>query len=133
MSDSDTPKKILVVDDESHILYVVSLKFRNAGFEVHTAADGEEGFDIAQQVKPDVIVTDYQMPFMTGLEMCIKLKQTPATADTPVLMLTARGFGLNQRDIEQTNIVGVLSKPFSPREVLNKIQEMIPANAAATT
>src|SRR4051812_2038647 len=117
-----TKKRILVVDDESHILHVVSLKLSNAGYDIVTAADGEEGYEVALQVSPDLIITDYQMPFMTGLELCQKLKVTAATANTPALMLTARGFSLTKQDLELTNIVGVLSKPFSPRDVLARVQ-----------
>lgn len=125
MSSDNDRKRILVVDDESHILNVLSLKLQNAGYEVITAADGEEGFEVALQIHPDLIISDLQMPFMTGLEMCAKLKQQPATANTPALMLTARGFSLTQTDLDQTNIVGVLSKPFSPRDVLAKVQELV--------
>jgi CheY-like chemotaxis protein len=122
---SESVKKILVVDDEAHILHVVSLKLRNAGFDVVTAGDGEEGLDIALQVIPDLIITDFQMPFMTGLELCQRLKTSPQTAEIPALMLTARGFSLTPGDLAATNIVGVLSKPFSPREVLAKVQELV--------
>lgn len=121
---------ILVVDDESHIVHVVSLKLRNAGYRVITAQDGEEGFEAAVNEQPDLIITDYQMPFMTGLELCEKLKAQAATAATPALMLTARGFSLTDEDITRTNIAGVLSKPFSPREVLARVQELIDAEAA---
>ncbi len=122
---SEKPMKILVVDDESHILHVVSLKLNNAGFEVITAQDGEEGFELALRERPDVVITDYQMPFMTGLQLCEKLKATEATADTPALLLTARGFGLNEADLANTNIAGVLTKPFSPREVLGRVHELV--------
>ena len=116
---------ILVVDDETHILHVVSLKLSNAGYEVVTAEDGEEGLEVALARKPDVVITDYQMPFMTGLELCVALKKHEATRSTPALMLTARGFSLASDAIGKTNIVGVLSKPFSPREVLTRVQEML--------
>ena len=123
-------KKILVIDDESHILHVVSLKLRNAGYEVVTAEDGEEGFEAALAHRPDLIISDYQMPFMTGLELCKKLKRHEATAATPALMLTARGFSLESEYLSQTNIAGVLSKPFSPREVLARVQELIGGGVA---
>lgn len=116
---------ILVVDDETHILHVVSLKLANAGYEVVTAEDGEEGFEAALQHSPNVIITDYQMPFMTGLELCTQLKQHEATKEIPALMLTARGFSIPADALEKTNIVGVLSKPFSPREVLGCVQELL--------
>jgi len=119
-----------VVDDEAHILHVLSLKLKNAGFEVLTAADGEEGYEVALDARPDVVITDYQMPFMTGLELCVKLRANPQTAHVPALLLTARGYSLTQRDLAATNIVGVLSKPFSPRDVLSKIDDMVNGLAA---
>jgi DNA-binding response OmpR family regulator len=116
---------ILVVDDETHILHVVTLKLQNAGYEIITAEDGEEGLVMALKHAPDLIITDYQMPFMTGLELCIKLKEHERTQDTPALMLTARGFTLDSAHTERTNIVSVLAKPFSPREILAKVKDLV--------
>ena len=130
MPSASNKKLILVVDDEAHILHVVSLKLRNAGFEVVTAADGEEAFDLAMQVHPDLVITDFQMPFMSGLELCERLKACAQTAEVPAIMLTARGFSLNETDLSRTNIAGVLSKPFSPREVLMRVQQLIYPAAA---
>lgn len=116
------PRSILVVDDEAHIVHVVSLKLRNAGFEVRTAADGEEAFELAMQRVPDMIITDLQMPYLDGLALCQRLKKTPQTALVPALMLTARGHALSQGDLETTNIRRVMSKPFSPREILEQVE-----------
>ena len=121
---------ILVVDDETHILHVVSLKLAKAGFDVITAEDGEEGLEAALGRRPDLIITDYQMPFMSGLELCMQLKQHESTRTTPALMLTARGFALASDVLEQTNILSVISKPFSPREVLARVCELV--GSAAT-
>jgi CheY-like chemotaxis protein len=115
---------ILVVDDETHILHIVSMKLRNAGYDVVTAEDGEEGWEKAVEHRPALIITDYQMPLLTGLELCQKLKTNDHTKDIPALMLTARGFSLNDQQLEGTNIVAVLSKPFSPRDVLQRVQAL---------
>lgn len=130
MSRQPDKKLILVVDDEAHILHVVSLKLRNAGFDVVTANDGEEALDLAMAVHPDLVITDFQMPFMSGLELCERMKATAATSDVPAIMLTARGFSLTDNDLSKTNIAGVLSKPFSPREVLTRVQQLIQPAAA---
>lgn len=114
-------KRILVVDDEAHITHVVSLKLRNAGYDVVTARDGEEGFELATQSPPDLIITDFHMPYMTGLEMCAKLRAQASTAKVPALLLTARGYALSAEDLKRTNILETLSKPFSPREVVEKV------------
>ena len=118
-------KLILVVDDESHILHVVSMKLTNAGYEVITAEDGEEAFDIAVEQQPDLVISDFQMPYMTGLELCTALKEHDTTCDTPALMLTARGFSIEGELLARTNIKGVVSKPFSPRDILSHVQELI--------
>jgi two-component system, OmpR family, alkaline phosphatase synthesis response regulator PhoP len=130
MNQQPNKKLILVVDDEAHILHVVSLKLRNAGFEVVTANDGEEALDLAMQCHPDLVITAFQMPFMSGLELCERMKATQATSDVPAIMLTARGFSLTDDDLSKTNIAGVLSKPFSPREVLMRVQQLIQPAAA---
>ena len=120
-----TPHTILCVDDESHILHVVSLKLRNAGFHVLTAEDGEEGLAMALEHLPDLVITDYQMPFLTGIELCMQLKQNASTHATPAIMLTARGFSLPPDEVRQTNIVAVMNKPFSPRDVLAQVQQLL--------
>lgn len=120
-----TPHRILVVDDEAHILQVLSLKLRNAGYEVITAVDGEEAFEYASKQNPDLVITDFQMPYMTGLELCRALAGQASTAKIPVLMLTARGHALEAEDLELGNIKDVLSKPFSPRAVVEQIQRLL--------
>ncbi len=122
---------ILIVDDEVHILHVLSLKLRNAGYHVLTAEDGEEAFDAARRLKPALVITDYQMPYVNGLELCVRLRNHEPTANIPCIMLTARGYSLAQEQMEQTNIVAVISKPFSPREILARTQELIGAGTSA--
>jgi len=118
-------KKILVADDETHILHVVSLKLRNAGFNVITARDGQEALELAQQEHPDLIITDYHMPQLSGLELCQRLKQDPGTRDIPAIMLTARGYHLEPHDTQESGILRMLSKPFSPRQLLTTVNEML--------
>jgi two-component system, OmpR family, alkaline phosphatase synthesis response regulator PhoP len=126
-------KTILVADDETHILNVVSLKLRNAGFRVLTAHDGQEALDVAMAERPDLLITDYHMPQLSGLELCRRLKQHPATQAIPKIMLTARGYHLEPQDTEQSGILRMLSKPFSPRHLLATVHEVLgvpPAVAA---
>src|SRR5437868_6335231 len=94
------PKKVLVADDESHILHVVSMKLRNAGYTVVTARDGREAYELAVSEHPDLIITDYHMPELSGIELCRKLKEQSATSGIPAIMLTARGYTLEQQDTE---------------------------------
>jgi two-component system alkaline phosphatase synthesis response regulator PhoP len=118
-------RKVLVADDEIHIVHVVAIKLRNNGFEVISAANGAEAFELACEEKPDIIVTDFQMPVMTGLQLVEKLRQCKQTKDTPVIMLTARGFAIEDGQKEDLQISELLSKPFSPKELLRSIEDIL--------
>ena len=109
--------RILVVDDETHILQVLSLKLRNSGFEVSTAVDGEDALRQAVENPPDLIITDIQMPYMNGIELCNALIENPSTQQIPVIVITARGHTLAASDTEIENVRDVISKPISPRGV----------------
>jgi two-component system alkaline phosphatase synthesis response regulator PhoP len=122
---------ILVCDDESHILHVVSLKLRNAGFEVMTAEDGAEGLEKARERKPDLLITDYQMPRMNGVELCTALRSEATLQDVPAIMLTARGFRLDPLEVRSARISEVISKPFSPREVLGRVRALLAGTSSA--
>ena len=122
-------KKVLVVDDEIHIVHVVTIKLRNNGYEVITAENGAEAFEKACQEKPDIVVSDCQMPVMTGLELVAKLRQCEQTKDIPVIMLTARSFAIEDEQKQQLQISECLSKPFSPKELLRSIEDVLYSSA----
>ena len=122
-------KKILIVDDEVHIVHVVAIKLRNNGYEVISAENGMSAFELAAAEKPDVIVTDYQMPGMSGLELVEKLRQCEQTKDIPVVMLTARSFAISDQQKETLRISDLVSKPFSPRELLRCIEDILYHNS----
>jgi two-component system, OmpR family, alkaline phosphatase synthesis response regulator PhoP len=121
----ENKKKVLVVDDEVHILHVISLKLRNAGYDVLTAPDGQVALELAQVELPDLLITDYQMPHLSGLELCQRLRQIPATRDIPALMLTARGFTLDRAAMASAGVRLCLHKPFGPREVLQIVNDLL--------
>ena len=118
-------KKVMVVDDEIHIVHVVTIKLRNNGYDVISAENGADALLLAQSERPDVIVTDYQMPLMDGLEFVEKLRQDDRTKEIPVIMLTARSFAITPEKQEQLKISDCLSKPFSPRELLNNVEDIL--------
>lgn len=118
-------KKVLVVDDEVHIVHVVAIKLRNNGYEVLSADNGAEAFELACNERPDIIVTDFQMPVMSGLELVEKLRQRQGTKDIPVIMLTARSFAIPEEQQENLRISSCLSKPFSPKELLGNIEDVL--------
>jgi len=118
-------KKVLVADDEIHIVHVVAIKLRNSGYEVISAENGAEAFELACSEKPDIIVTDLQMPVMTGMELVEKLRQDEATKGIPVIMLTARDFTVEVEREKDLQISEFLSKPFSPKELLRSIEDIL--------
>ncbi len=122
-------KKVLVVDDEIHIIHVVAIKLRNNGYEVVSAENGAEAYELVLSENPDIIVTDFQMPIMTGLELVQKLRQNDQTKDVPVIMLTARGFAIEDEQKQDLRISEFLSKPFSPKELLRSIEDILYQNA----
>jgi two-component system, OmpR family, alkaline phosphatase synthesis response regulator PhoP len=126
---STNKKKLLVADDEIHIVQVVAMKFRNNGFDVTTAENGAECLKLACSDKPDVIITDFQMPTMTGLEMICELRKHEDMVDVPVIMLTARGFAIDEEERQRLNVSKCISKPFSPKELLGEVEEVLSQNA----
>ena len=118
-------KKVLVVDDEIHIVHVVTIKLRNNGYDVISAENGADALLLAQSESPDVIITDYQMPMMDGLEFVEKLRLNDRTKKIPVIMLTARSFAITPEKQQQLQISDCLSKPFSPRELLNNVEDIL--------
>jgi DNA-binding response OmpR family regulator len=124
--------KILIVDDEAYLTSIVTMKLNAAGYCTVCAADGEEGFKLAVAEKPDLIITDYQMPILSGLEMSIQLRHHPGTATIPVLLLTARGHRIDETQLAQTSVRHIVNKPFSSRDLLDKVRETLAPQAKAS-
>jgi two-component system phosphate regulon response regulator PhoB len=123
--------RLIIVDDEPYVTTTLAARFRKEGFEVRIANNGEEALGLALSSPPDVLITDYQMPVLSGYEMSVKLKADPRTAQLPVVMLTARGHHLSSEQLLMTNIKMVYSKPFSARELVAKVTEILAAEPAA--
>lgn len=118
-------KTVLVVDDEAHILRVVSYKLRGAGYCVLEAGNGEDAWQILQTSDVDLVLTDQQMPLMTGLELVETMRTLERTARVPVLMLTARGFRLEKDELARADVLALIAKPFSPRLLLGHVEAAI--------
>lgn len=121
---------VLVVDDEMHIRQVVSMKLRAAGIETQSACQGVEAMDIARARTPTLVVTDFQMPGMDGLQLATTLASEAATQRVPVILLTARGHRVSPSELGATNIQLVMDKPFSPRQLLESVRELLNASDA---
>lgn len=125
-----TQPTILIADDEDVITFMLSSKLSNLGAKVIAARNGEEAFTLAMQHQPLVVLTDYEMPRMTGLEFAKKLRATPELAEVPVIMLTARGHRVPPGEMSKTNIQNLVSKPFSAKELASLMQEHLAAELA---
>ena len=126
-----TGKKVLIADDEIHIIHVVAIKLRNNGYEVIAANNGAEAYELACSEHPDIVVTDYQMPFVTGIELIEKLRKNEATMHIPTILLTARSFAITQEMRDSLGVQECLSKPFSPKELLKTIEDILYQRAVA--
>ena len=113
---------ILIVDDERHITSIMRRRLEEAGFSVVEARDGVEALELAPQVCPDVIVTDLQMPRISGLELAVALRHVEQTQKTPVIMLTGRSHFVSEAVLGKTNIKQIIEKPFSARQVVEAVE-----------
>ncbi len=119
-------KRILLCDDEIHILRAAEFKFKRAGYEVALASDGQEGWERIQEQMPDIVVTDCQMPRLSGLGLAERIKDNPATCHLPVIMLSGKGFELSEQEIrEKYGIRSLVGKPFSPRELFQIAESLL--------
>ncbi len=119
-------RTILLCDDELHILRAAEFKLKRVGFEVICASDGQEAWELIQQNRPDILVTDCQMPRLDGLGLARRLREDPLTADLPIVMLTAKGFELSRGNLEEEwGIAALLAKPFSPRELAKCVEQVL--------
>ncbi|HEV3341144.1 MAG TPA: response regulator [Pirellulales bacterium] len=125
--------KILLCDDEVHIVRAAEFKLARAGYSVRCAADGQEAWEEIERDRPDLLITDLQMPRLGGLGLIERLRQRTDTKSLPVIVLTAKGFELKPQELaEKWGVLAVVGKPFSPRELLRLVESAIPATAALT-
>jgi len=126
-------KRVLLCDDEIHILRAAEFKLKRAGYDVQIAGDGQEGWEAIEAQKPDMLITDCQMPRLDGLGLVARVREHEETRDLPILMLTAKGFELSSDNLaEKWNVLDVMAKPFSPRELLGRVNAVLDKEEAPT-
>ena len=126
-----TKPRILVVDDEPDALELAEINLHAAGFSVLLADDGADALKQARQKKPDLIVLDVMLPEMDGMEVCKTLRQDPATASIPIIMLTAKAAEIDRVLGLELGADDYLTKPFSPRELVLRIKGLLRRGRAA--
>src|SRR5579862_5945809 len=124
------PGTILVIDDEPYILRSLSYLLTREGYATESATNGEEGLERLRAIRPSIVFLDIMMPRMDGYEVCERVRQDPAIERTYLIMLSAKG----QRVDRERGLLGgadeYMTKPFSPREVVQRVREVLDATAA---
>ena len=118
-------ERLLVVEDESAIVDIVCRALRRHGYETESAGDGAAALDTAATRRPDLVILDLMLPTMDGWEVCRRLRATPETASTPVIMLTARR---DERDVLEGLEIGAddyIKKPFSLAELVARVRALL--------
>lgn len=118
-------EKILVVDDEPHILELVRFNLEAGGFKVLEAVDGQKAIELAQTEKPDLILLDLMLPGIDGLEVCRILRQQKTTREIPIIMLTAKSEEIDKVLGLEMGADDYITKPFSPRELTARVKAVL--------
>jgi CheY-like chemotaxis protein len=118
-------KTILLADDEAYLRKLVCTTLADPAYRIVEAADGPAALALARQERPDVVVLDWMMPGLSGIEVAKALRQDPATANIPIIMLTAKGQATDQAQGRALGTSAYLIKPFSPLELLEAVQAVL--------
>lgn len=123
---STSPKaKIVVADDDLDLCELLEMKLRQSNYEVFTAMDGAQALEVVRKVQPHLVILDIMMPLMTGMEVLRNLKAESATADIPIILMTAKR---QESDVNSGFALGVVDyivKPFNLRDLVHQVQSVI--------
>ena len=131
-----TNRHLLLVEDDRPLADLISFHFERAGYDITRTGDGEEALILADEVKPDLVLLDWMIEGVSGIEVCRRLRRRPATANLPIVMLTARGEEADRIRGLETGADDYVTKPFSPKELVARagavLRRVRPALAAET-
>ncbi|MBM3537869.1 MAG: phosphate regulon transcriptional regulatory protein PhoB [Alphaproteobacteria bacterium] len=125
--------QILVVEDESALVEILRYNLEKEGFGVVVAADGEAALEAIADHKPDLVVLDWMLPHVSGLEICRRLRRRPETRDLPIIMLTARSEEADRVRGLEVGADDYIAKPFSPSELIARIRAVLRRAKPSTT
>lgn len=115
-------KRVLAVDDEPHILKLISFSLASHGFDVLEAGDGLSAIEVARNEQPDLILLDVMMPALDGYEACRRLKADPETASIPIVMLSAKSQKAEQAAGFDVGALDYITKPFTPKDLVAAVE-----------
>ncbi len=119
------PSLILIVEDEPAQAEVLSYNLKAEGYRVNLAGDGEEALLMIEEEKPDLVVLDWMLPHVSGIEVCRRLQSNPTTKTLPVIMLTARGEEADKVRGLETGADDFVVKPYSPKEIIARVRAVL--------
>lgn len=121
MTDAD----LLLVEDDEALAELLIWHFTKQGFKVRHTVDGEEALDLAREQAPDIVILDWMVENLPGIEVCRRLRRVDETANVPIIMLTARGEEADRIRGLETGADDYVTKPFSPRELVARVQAVL--------
>lgn len=124
-------KRILIVDDEPHMTRVLKMYLERAGYEIRTAANGQLALDTIMQQAPDAMVTDIQMPVMTGQALCLKLEEMLPDRSFPIFVMTSMTDREHRDWSQKIRNLEFLEKPLSMRALTHKLEQHFNKNQVA--
>ncbi len=120
-----TKPKLLLVEDDTALAELLDFRFRNEGYQVRMTGDGDEALVLAAEEVPDLIILDWMIEGTSGIEVCRRLRRDKATANVPIIMLTARGAEDDRIRGLDTGADDYMTKPFSPRELQARVAAVL--------
>lgn len=118
--------RIVVCDDEAHITRAICLKLSKAGYQVDTFPNGQAAWESIAQETPSLVITDQQMPFLNGVDLCQRIRANTESAELPIIMLTAKGYELAEEpELQELGLEALIVKPFSPRGLLQIVETIL--------
>lgn len=116
---------ILVVEDDDDIRNYLVLRLQRLGHDVVAAADGQAGLELAGIRRPDLVVTDWSMPRLTGIELCAAIREQPEVSDVPILVITARSSETAAAEALAAGADDLMLKPFIPVELVRRVGALL--------
>lgn len=117
--------KVIVIDDEPFILMMIEDKLKKAKIDVLTLRESRNALEVIRKERPDLVILDWMMPELSGIELCKSIKNDPDMSGIPIFMLTAKGQDSDEQLGLQCGVTRYITKPFSPKSLLELIQETI--------
>jgi len=125
-----SPKRILVIDDEPDVVMTLAMRLKVNGYEIISAADGEEGLEKAKSGNPDLIICDWVLPKLDGCEVCKRLKQDPAYSKIPIILCTAKAEEKDKDLAKESGAEAYVTKPYDAKNLLSIMRDLIEKSAS---